>query len=52
MEGKTEMTIENVQCLLQTMADILGEKNGLSIKVTVIRKEEINGGNNEEKREK
>lgn len=38
MEEKTEMTIENVQNLLQTVADIFAEKQNLKVQVTVERK--------------
>lgn len=38
MEKKTEMTIENVQNLLQTVADIFAEKQNLKVQVTVERK--------------
>ncbi len=38
MEEKTEMTIENVQNLFQTMADIFAEKQNLKVQVTVERK--------------
>lgn len=38
MEEKTEMTIENVQNLWQTIADIFAEKEGVKVQVTVERK--------------
>ncbi len=46
MKEKTEMTIENVQALYQTLANIFAEKYNVSIKVTVKRKGELNGRNN------
>ena len=39
MQEKTEMTIENVQNLWQTIANILAEKYEVSIEVNVKRKE-------------
>ena len=38
MEEKTEMTIENVQAIYQTIADIFGNKFNVNIKVTVEQK--------------
>ena len=38
MEKKTEMTIENVQNLYQTIANIFSEKQNLKVQVSVKRK--------------
>lgn len=38
MEEKTKMTLENVQNLYQTIADIFAEKENLKVQVTVERK--------------
>lgn len=38
MEKKTEMTIENVQNLYQTIANIFSEKQNLKVQVSVERK--------------
>lgn len=38
MGEKTEMTIENVQALWQTLANIEGEKYGEKIQITVTKK--------------
>ncbi len=38
MEEKTEMTESNVKAILQEMADIIGEKQGLNITVVKVKK--------------
>lgn len=38
MEEKTKMTIENVQNLYQTLADIFAEKSNVKVQVTVKKK--------------
>lgn len=38
MEEKTEMTIENVQNLWQTIADIFAEKENVEVQVIIERK--------------
>lgn len=43
VQEKTKMTIENIQALYQTIADIFAEKYNVSVKVSVKKKEELNG---------
>lgn len=39
MEDKTVMTEEHVKKILQEMADIIGERQGVQINVSIQRKE-------------
>lgn len=43
------MTLENVQALYQTIANIFAEKYNISVRV-IVKKGGLNGRNNEEKK--